>query len=558
MPSYVNRALDLASSLASDIANDEHNLTAVERFSICLRTGHFDRAHNRHQAGLLIDAGCYEAALPLFEQNGVWRKAGDCLWALGRLDDALRAYSRPGNRSDKMAFRSGPDHDRLMALAALCGQWQKIPELLKDGKPGEFSKKDVFFGGSARAKGPLLRLLALAVRHGAADADKRLLAAFNVDAGEWAAILSKEEDRTEADVSKQLDKLRPGFLRVPVATPADAARAGATEHAERLVAYIAAVEDQFPTMVASFKDWQATSDVDFLLSVVYWLTESGSFSMFRSCLHSLRCEVDSWTAPGLSDARFYAAHPWIVRACSDELVRACLSEAAAMSAELMVSALMQHLSMDLALDLEGDKPGHQTFARIKGQPGWATSKLGQWMKTDSYGSLFGALQKRSFYLERFQKLHTEPTWIALMCAAAAQIDTCWSEDFSETRWQSEHALFLRVKDSLAPAKVEQHASPVWLSPQHLDIFLPDQKIAVEYQGQQHYMPIDIFGGEAGFIETVRRDEQKRRLCRIAGITLIEVVFDDDIEARVREIADLARARDRDRHPNGPRPQGLGA
>src|SRR5690554_576967 len=38
-------------------------------------------------------------------------------------------------------------------------------------------------------------------------------------------------------------------------------------------------------------------------------------------------------------------------------------------------------------------------------------------------------------------------------------------------------------------------SPDWLSPQRIDIFIDECNLAIEYNGAQHYLPIDYFGGE---------------------------------------------------------------
>ena len=45
----------------------------------------------------------------------------------------------------------------------------------------------------------------------------------------------------------------------------------------------------------------------------------------------------------------------------------------------------------------------------------------------------------------------------------------------------------------------------------LDFYLPDYDIAIECQGRQHFIPVDAFGGEMGFEDTVIRDKTKKRL-----------------------------------------------
>ena len=64
-----------------------------------------------------------------------------------------------------------------------------------------------------------------------------------------------------------------------------------------------------------------------------------------------------------------------------------------------------------------------------------------------------------------------------------------------------------------------------LGKQELDIYFPEYKIAVEYQGEQHFFPID-FGGygtkiaERIFRENTQRDIKKKELCAKNDIKLL--------------------------------------
>lgn len=63
----------------------------------------------------------------------------------------------------------------------------------------------------------------------------------------------------------------------------------------------------------------------------------------------------------------------------------------------------------------------------------------------------------------------------------------------------------------------------WLKykkPLSLDFFLPDYKIAIECQGEQHYKPQPFFGGDKKFIETQKRDKIKEEICNEHGIKII--------------------------------------
>lgn len=89
-------------------------------------------------------------------------------------------------------------------------------------------------------------------------------------------------------------------------------------------------------------------------------------------------------------------------------------------------------------------------------------------------------------------------------------------------WISETELFYKISNHFSEDEVMHHASPKWLGRQHLDIYFPKYKIAVEYQGVQHYEPIDFFGGQEAYEKTIERDERKKRLCKKNNCHLIYI------------------------------------
>lgn len=71
----------------------------------------------------------------------------------------------------------------------------------------------------------------------------------------------------------------------------------------------------------------------------------------------------------------------------------------------------------------------------------------------------------------------------------------------------------------------------WLrfhNPLSLDFYLPDHKIAIECQGEQHFHPVDYFGGENEFKQLIVRDHEKIKLCKENGISLIHYADDSVI------------------------------
>jgi very-short-patch-repair endonuclease len=60
----------------------------------------------------------------------------------------------------------------------------------------------------------------------------------------------------------------------------------------------------------------------------------------------------------------------------------------------------------------------------------------------------------------------------------------------------------------------------WLDKQSLDFYLPQYNIAIECQGEQHFEPVEHFGGEKEFEITKERDIRKKNLCSEHGIKIL--------------------------------------
>lgn len=60
----------------------------------------------------------------------------------------------------------------------------------------------------------------------------------------------------------------------------------------------------------------------------------------------------------------------------------------------------------------------------------------------------------------------------------------------------------------------------WLGRQSLDIYIPQYNIAIECQGEQHFRPINYFGGIKGFKKRVELDNLKNKLCKENGIKIL--------------------------------------
>ena len=94
------------------------------------------------------------------------------------------------------------------------------------------------------------------------------------------------------------------------------------------------------------------------------------------------------------------------------------------------------------------------------------------------------------------------------------------------RWKSEYELYKLVAKEYNDAVYQYHSN--WLGRQSLDIFVPSQRIAFEYQGRQHYHAVKFFGGDTQLEKQKIRDAEKKRKCNSEGITLIEWKYDEPI------------------------------
>jgi hypothetical protein len=85
-----------------------------------------------------------------------------------------------------------------------------------------------------------------------------------------------------------------------------------------------------------------------------------------------------------------------------------------------------------------------------------------------------------------------------------------------------------IKKIFPDTLVFREASPPWLGRQRLDVYLPQLKLALEYQGQQHFQAVSLFGGTHSLARTIERDALKKKLCEENSTELIYIHFDDPL------------------------------
>lgn len=105
------------------------------------------------------------------------------------------------------------------------------------------------------------------------------------------------------------------------------------------------------------------------------------------------------------------------------------------------------------------------------------------------------------------------------------------------RLTSETILYLRTCAAFPDCCVVRHYRPRGLRGLSVDVYIPELKVGIEYQGAQHFEALEHWGGETAFKATRHRDERKKAEFQKLGISIVEfqgnVTFIDEGDIRYR-------------------------
>jgi len=95
----------------------------------------------------------------------------------------------------------------------------------------------------------------------------------------------------------------------------------------------------------------------------------------------------------------------------------------------------------------------------------------------------------------------------------------------------------RFLESRNIAFIQQHTFPDLKDRRHLkcDFYLPDQNLAIEYHGRQHYEVVQSFGGVEALAENKPRDKLKKDYLLQNNIGFLEISYKEDAVQRLSEI-----------------------
>lgn len=98
----------------------------------------------------------------------------------------------------------------------------------------------------------------------------------------------------------------------------------------------------------------------------------------------------------------------------------------------------------------------------------------------------------------------------------------------DNRLFSETVLFKLVSELLPNHEIVRHYRGKELERLEIDIWLPELKVGIEYQGQQHFKPVTHWGGEEGLTKRQYNDLKKAKLFKQLGYKVIYFDFHDSL------------------------------
>lgn len=67
-----------------------------------------------------------------------------------------------------------------------------------------------------------------------------------------------------------------------------------------------------------------------------------------------------------------------------------------------------------------------------------------------------------------------------------------------------------------------------------DFYVLDYNICIEYDGKQHFEPVEIFGGQDALQKCQYNDSIKTTYCKLNGLQLLRIKYDQDVEAELNK------------------------
>ena len=126
----------------------------------------------------------------------------------------------------------------------------------------------------------------------------------------------------------------------------------------------------------------------------------------------------------------------------------------------------------------------------------------------------------------------------IAAAYAGRYDSCEFGTYTKplNKWKSEEFVYNITKKIYKDYQVIYQYKPYFLNTggggMSYDVYICGLKTAIEYQGKQHFEPVEYFGGAESFQGQQERDKLKAELSRENGVKLVYINYWEDITAEL--------------------------
>jgi len=528
-------------------------LSPLEKLFVVKSSGHAD-VHAGYLADVYLGCGCFSEAREHYSKPEHPRKLGDICWCEGNFQQAEEFYSK--SRSEAQSYRNSPDDDRLIKLAFFQEQWEGVIERFGRGSFSKgFSPGAVFLGSSETSAQPFLDMLAVALFKLNIPTPVRVLEildhSFGIGSKVWERVLADPSYGREKTLIKLKNRCRPRVCSKKSLTIEEAMQMGETPRSHHVQSYIRNADASLTNAQKALAEYGSTGSETALDAFIAYVTGSGVTSMSYTFLFAAlgHDSFPGWDMPPARLVRLFSRHPIMNKRHFGKLLDLRFTHRLPLTSEDILTGLFQCFGR-FSFSFGKNKAEPFDLARLASCREWAHVRLEEWLRTrgstraDEVAKIWreGRAQptEHPFYptvIEAPESPRNMKEWNDLMEHAIAWLKSRWQREIGNSRWIAENQLYQILRRLLKGVEVYQHSRPTWLEPQHLDVYMPQAGVAVEYMGRQHFEPLEFFGGNAAFQELVERDRKKALLCRVNGVELIHVRFDEDIGLRTKQIAE---------------------
>jgi hypothetical protein len=513
-------------------------------------------AHQGYLTAVYKACGCLDKLEEITGIRRTSRELGDLAWLNGDYDEAERQYS--ASKSKLHPHHNGPHDDRLLKLAFARGQWDLVIRRFATTSFNKgFSEGCICCGVFETAALPYLELLAIALNqlnHDVPDGVQLILDhIFGLTRRRFQALRRTPKYSDPAIIERIRKRCVPRAKQTNPISVEDALARGNTVRANEVLRYLRDCDALVNEAQAVLEAYGSSGDEGYLQKFVEIVTRTGVTSVSHSFLFSAMGH-DSFNpadAPPERMARLYGCHPIMNKRHFGDLLDIKFKNELVITGQDILTGLFQQRGALNAVLNPASIPDFFDIRKLSYIRDWAALRLDDWLqktgseklsnvtavwregKAKPVSNVFGGQVLRPPDTPR-----NMVEWLELLNTAARWLEARWKQEIGVTTWISENQLYQILKRSLKRFRVVQHAQPIWLAPQHLDIFIPELSVAIEYMGRQHYEPIEFFGGDVGFKALQERDERKKQLCSTHDIYLHFVRYDEDIGKRAKEISAL--------------------